>query len=56
MRISKNYLLTLLFLLSFSILNANSNIKKIAYIVSDTSIPFWNIMSRGVKNSADVLG
>ena len=42
--------------MSFSILNANSNIKKIAYIVSDTSIPFWNIMSRGVKNSADVLG
>lgn len=56
MRIPKNYLLTLLFLLSFSILNANSNIKRIAYIVSDTSIPFWNIMSRGVKNSADILG
>ena len=55
MRISKNYLLTLLFLLSFSILNANSNIKKIAYIVSDTSIPFWNIMAKGAKNSAETF-
>ena len=55
MRISKNYLLTLLFLLSFSILNANSN-KKIAYIVSDTTIPYWDIMSRGIKNSAENLG
>ena len=56
MRISKYHLLTLLLLLSFSVLNANSNNKKIAYIVSDTNIPFWNIMSRGVKNSAEVLG
>ena len=56
MRLSKYLLLTLLLLLSFSVLNANSNNKKIAYIVSDTNIPFWNIMSRGVKNSAEVLG
>ncbi|PUE64377.1 sugar ABC transporter substrate-binding protein [Arcobacter caeni] len=49
-------MLTLLFLLlSFSILNANSN-KKIAYIVSDTTIPYWNIMSHGIKNSAETLG
>ncbi|WP_108558939.1 substrate-binding domain-containing protein [Arcobacter caeni] len=56
MRILKHYILTLLFLLlSFSILNANSN-KKIAYIVSDTTIPYWNIMSHGIKNSAETLG
>lgn len=56
MRILNHHLLTLLFLLiSFSILNANSN-KKIAYIVSDTTIPYWDIMSRGIKNSAKNLG
>ena len=56
MRILNHHILTLLFLLmSFSILNANSN-KKIAYIVSDTTIPYWDIMSRGIKNSAKSLG
>jgi len=30
--------------------------KKIAYIVSDIRIPFWHIMSRGIKNSALELG
>ncbi|MDY0232925.1 MAG: substrate-binding domain-containing protein [Sulfurimonas sp.] len=30
--------------------------KKIAYIVSDIRIPFWHIMSRGIKNSANELG
>lgn len=30
--------------------------KKIAYIVSDISIPFWDIMARGIKNKADKLG
>ena len=49
-------LLFLLFLLGFSILSANSlDKKKLAYIVSDTSIPFWNIMLRGAKNSAQNL-
>lgn len=56
MRILNHHILTLLFLLiSFSILNASSN-KKIAYIVSDTTIPYWDIMSRGIKNSAKSLG
>ena len=56
MRILNHHILTLLFLLmSFSISNANSN-KKIAYIVSDTTIPYWDIMSRGIKNSAENLG
>jgi ribose transport system substrate-binding protein len=30
--------------------------KKIAYIVSDIRIPFWEIMSRGIKTKADSLG
>ena len=46
--------LIILFLINFSVLNADSK-KKIAYIVSDTSIPFWNIMSKGAKNSAETL-
>ena len=50
------FLLFLLFLLSFSLLSANSlDKKKLAYIVSDTSIPFWNIMLRGAQNSAQNL-
>lgn len=50
------FLLFLLFLLNFSTLFANSiDKKKLAYIVSDTSIPFWDIMLRGAKNSAQNL-
>jgi ribose transport system substrate-binding protein len=30
--------------------------KRLAYIVSDTRIPFWSIMERGVQKSADELG
>jgi len=30
--------------------------KKLAYIVSDTTIPFWAIMERGITHSADLLG
>ena len=30
--------------------------KKLAYLVSDTRIPFWAVMARGIKNSADSLG
>lgn len=30
--------------------------KKLAYIVSDTKIPFWNIMSRGMSEKATELG
>ncbi len=50
------FLLFLLFILGFSILSANSlDKKKLAYIVSDTSIPFWDIMLRGAKNNAQNL-
>ena len=37
-------------------LNTELSKKKIAYIVSDIRIPFWQIMSKGIKNSADELG
>lgn len=30
--------------------------KKIAYIVSDIEIPFWNIMARGIENNAKLNG
>ncbi len=36
--------------------NTSSSKKKIAYIVSDIRIPFWEIMSRGIKGSAVKLG
>ena len=50
------FLLFLLCLLNFSTLFANSlDKKKLAYIVSDTTIPFWDIMLRGAKNSAENL-
>lgn len=51
------FLLFFLVVLNFSTLFANSlEKKKLAYIVSDTSIPFWDIMLRGAKNSAIKLG
>lgn len=30
--------------------------RKLVYIVSDSRIPFWEIMGRGAKNRADILG
>jgi len=30
--------------------------KKLAYIVSDTKIPFWSIMAKGVQDKANLLG
>ena len=32
------------------------NNKKLVYIVSDTDIPFWDIMGRGIKSKANQLG
>lgn len=42
--------------LSASELKNNLVKKKIAYIVSDIRIPFWEIMSRGIKEKANELG
>lgn len=50
----------LLILFFFSITSnhvlANNSPKKLVYIVSDTNIPFWDIMGRGIKNSAQSHG
>lgn len=42
--------------LSLNAKEMNEANKKIAYIVSDTTIPFWQIMSKGIKNKANELG
>lgn len=44
------------FILTVSFLHSADNSKKLAYIVSDTRIPFWNIMAKGIKNSSNKLG
>lgn len=51
-----------IFLLLFFILNLlnaseikNFNKKKLIYIVPDISIPFWNIMAKGIHNSVNKL-
>lgn len=45
-------------LIVFSLLSFNTyaDDKKIAYLVSDTSIPFWSIMAKGVESKASDLG
>lgn len=48
------YILSIFILFNITLLQADT--KKIAYIVSDISIPFWEIMSRGIKTKAKELG
>ncbi len=48
------YILSIFILFGITTLQADT--KKIAYIVSDISIPFWEIMSRGIKTKAKELG
>lgn len=43
-----------IFLIS-NFLNASENNKKLIYLVPDLNIPFWEIMSNGVKNKAKEL-
>lgn len=53
------YLIRVLLVISVmqSLLFASTNKeKKLAYIVSDISIPFWEIMSKGIKSQAKELG
>lgn len=52
MIIRKNLLLIVL-LVGTTLLAAD---KKVAYIVSDIRIPFWNIMSKGIQKAADERG
>lgn len=49
-------ILSLILLFLGSQLFANESKKKLAYIVSDISIPFWEIMSKGMQNSAQEKG
>lgn len=53
-----NTLLLLILILPFavSLPAEETHHKKLAYLVSDTSIPFWQIMARGVRTGADALG
>ncbi len=48
-------ILSILILSMISLLNG-SETKKLAYIVSDTGIPFWNIMSKGIIHNSNNLG
>ncbi|EQB40114.1 hypothetical protein M947_03570 [Sulfurimonas hongkongensis] len=58
MNLIKTTLLVTFFVTFLGAVEVNSSVskKKIAYIVSDIRIPFWEIMSRGIKNSAAKLG
>jgi ribose transport system substrate-binding protein len=46
----------IIFLFLAFCLSLNAEEKKLAYLVSDIRIPFWEIMSRGIKNEAQNLG
>lgn len=46
----------IIFLFFIFCLSLNAEEKKLAYLVSDIRIPFWEIMSRGIKNEALDLG
>jgi len=50
------FLLLTLSLNSLVLAETHSETKKLAYLVSDMRIPFWEIMSRGIVNAADKLG
>lgn len=55
------YILAVLVILFANIVYADKNIsgssqKHLAYIVSDIEIPFWKIMSHGIKSKAKTLG
>ena len=49
-------LLILLILLLSSLFSQNVPTKKLVYIVSDITIPFWVIMSKGIKEEASKVG
>lgn len=41
--------------LIFNLINASENNKKLIYIAPDLNIPFWQIMSNGIKSKTDEL-
>jgi len=55
----KVHIFFILFLLIFNVslsANQSEHKKRLVYIVSDLSIPFWEIMNRGVLNKSKELG
>jgi ribose transport system substrate-binding protein len=46
----------IILLTSFIISSIMAEQKKLAYLVSDTQIPFWSIMAKGMKKSAQLKG
>ena len=58
MNVFNPLLFSIVFLFSQPLFGENGQTPhpKLAYLVSDTSIPFWQIMAHGVRNSAKSLG
>ena len=57
MLIKKIYILLIVSIVCWTNLMANETHKKrIAYLVSDISIPFWQIMAKGIAHKANILG
>lgn len=56
MKALKLFMVVVFMFIGVTSLSANKGSKKVAYIVSDIRIPFWDIMARGIKNSASTLG
>ena len=54
MNLKKVVLIISLFFANF--LFADTHKKTIAYVALDINIPFWDIMSKGMKNKAELLG
>ncbi len=53
--IHKITLLITIVILNITLASASDS-KRLAYMVSDINIPFWNIMSKGIKKGASVSG
>lgn len=52
MSLKISFKLFLFFILLFFATNTFAQTKKVAYIVSDVSIPFWQIMAKGIEKKA----
>ena len=50
------FILTIATILVLLTNNLSAETKRLAYLVSDIRIPFWNIMSKGIKSKAKELG
>ena len=52
----KKYFIILLMCMGSLVFGSTHGTKKIAYIVSDKRIPFWNIMAKRIENKGKTLG